>query len=86
MAELASILPRLVTEHILGKGIITPELAPDDDVGLGHSLDEAHTRGRPNARAHGIERQTANLRDDLQLNRNDRAISTTNLGRMRRLR
>jgi hypothetical protein len=39
----ASILPRTVAKHISSERIVTPELAPDDHVGLIDSCDHTHS-------------------------------------------
>ena len=70
----------MVAKHICGKGVITPKLAPDDDVGLRDPLDQTDPRVRPRARTSCLDRQAAMLRSDMQMDRNHGAIRTADLG------
>jgi hypothetical protein len=75
----ASILPRTVAKHISSERIVTPELAPDDHVGLIDSCDHTHSRERFPTSASGLERQTTMLCGQQQLDRKDNAIRTAQL-------
>ena len=70
----------MLAQQILSKGIVTPKLASDDDLRLRDPLDQTHSSRRPRASASRLDRQAAMLRTYLQLDWDDRAIRTANLG------